>query len=242
MKKTSDGPNVIQFENVRFKYNQNEDDVLKDVNFTLKTGSYHFLTGPSGAGKTSLINLLYLGQRPTSGQLTLFGKNINTTNRDDLHKIRQSIGVVFQDFRLLNHLTTFDNVALPLRITGRPEKEIKSHVGELLEWVGLSKEKDKNPNTLSGGQQQRIAIARAVIAQPKLILADEPTGNLDDEIGFRLMGLFEQLNRMGTTIVIATHNQNIIEQFAHPCLRLRNGTVYQDTDTFKIAQKIRHVF
>lgn len=242
MKNTADGPNVIQFKEVSFRYNQNEDDILKNVNFTLKTGSYHFLTGPSGAGKTSLINLLYLGQRPTSGRLTLFGKDVNAAGREDLHKIRQGIGVVFQDFRLLNHLNTFDNVALPLRITGRPEKEIKDHVTELLEWVGLSKEKDKKPNTLSGGQQQRIAIARAVIARPKLILADEPTGNLDDEIGFRLMGLFEQLNRMGTTIVIATHNQSIIEQFAHPCLRLRNGTVYQDTETFKIAQKIRHVF
>lgn len=236
------GKESVKFENVCFRYKSAEDDILKNVTFTLETGSYHFLTGPSGAGKTSLINLLYLGKRPTSGTVTLFGNNLKTTGRNEICAIRQRIGVVFQDFRLLNHLSTFDNVALPLRIIGRPEQEIKEHVNELLEWVGLKDQKQKCPTTLSGGQQQRIAIARAVIARPKLLLADEPTGNLDDEIGFRLMGLFEQLNRMGTTIVIATHNQSIIEQFAHPCLRLRNGTVYQDTETYKIAQKIRHVF
>jgi len=232
---------LIKFENVGFRYDEDSPDVIKNVNFTLEPGSYHFLTGPSGAGKTSLITLMYLGNIPTEGKITMFGNDIAKTKREDLFALRQRIGVIFQDFRLLPHLSAFDNVALPLRILERPDKEINSHVSELLDWVGLGKHKQSLPKKLSGGQQQRVAIARAVIDRPKLLLADEPTGNLDDEIGFRLMGLFEQLNRMGTTIVIATHNQQIIEQFGHPNLRLMNGTVIQD-DKETRAQKIRHVF
>ncbi len=232
---------MIKFDNIAFRYNGNGQNILHDVSFTLERGSYHFLSGQSGSGKTSLMSLLYLGHMPTSGQITMFGKKISTLGRDDLSKLRQDIGVVFQDFRLLNHMSTFDNVALPLRIANRPEKEVKDHVNELIDWVGLGKHSCDLPPTLSGGQQQRIAIARAVIARPKLLLADEPTGNLDDEIGFRLMGLFEQLNRMGTTIVIATHNQQIIEQFGHPCLSLSNGTLEISSNN-KIEQKIRNVF
>ncbi len=232
---------MIKFENIYFRYDCDGEDILRDVSFTLERGSYHFLTGPSGAGKTSLTTLMYLGNIPTRGKITMFGQDIDKATREDLFSLRQRIGVVFQDFRLLNHLSTFDNVALPLRILGRPEDEINSHVNELLDWVGLGKHKKHLPKKLSGGQQQRVAIARAVIGRPKLLLADEPTGNLDDEIGFRLMGLFEQLNRMGTTIVIATHNQQIIEQFGHPCLTLDNGLVHQE-DKRKQQKKIRHVF
>ena len=172
----------------------------------------------------------------------MFGKITSSQKREELFKLRQRIGVVFQDFRLLNHLSTFDNVALPLRIMNKPEKQIAEHVNELLDWVGLGEHKDKLPPTLSGGQQQRVAVARAVIGQPDILLADEPTGNLDDEIGFRLMGLFEQLNRMGTTIVIATHNPQIIEQFGHPCLTLQNGNVHTPEPTQSFKPKIRHVF
>ena len=232
---------MIKFENIYFRYDEDGEDILRDVNFTLEPGSYHFLTGPSGAGKTSLATLMYMGNIPTLGNITMFGKDVKNAKRNDLFSLRQRIGVVFQDFRLLSHLSTFDNVALPLRIVGRPEDEIKSHVDELLDWVGLGKHKKHLPKKLSGGQQQRVAIARAVIGRPKLLLADEPTGNLDDEIGFRLMGLFEQLNRMGTTIVIATHNQQIIEQFGHPCLTLDNGSISQE-DKRKQQKKIRHVF
>lgn len=215
-------------------------NVLHDVNFTLESGSYHFLSGPSGAGKSSLMSLLYLGRKPTGGNLTMFSQDIGDLKREEFFELRQRIGVVFQDFRLLNHLTAFDNVALPLRILDRPESEIKSHVSELLDWVGLGKDKYNLPPTLSGGQQQRIAVARAVIARPRLLLADEPTGNLDDEIGYRLMGLFEQLNRMGTTIVIATHNRQMIEKFGHPCLILHDGTV--SVDLSPAGKKIRNVF
>ena len=232
---------LIKFENVGFKYNGG-DDILRDVNFTLEPGSYHFLTGQSGAGKTSLLGLIYLGHMPTSGTVTMFNRDISKIDRSELHQLRQRIGVVFQDFRLMSHLSTFDNVALSLRIMGRPEDEIQSHVTELLEWVGLGADRDKLPDTLSGGQQQRIAIARAVIGRPKILLADEPTGNLDDEIGFRLMGLFEQLNRMGTTVVIATHNHQIIEQFGHPCMTLTKGSLTIEQRKPFQMKKIRHVF
>lgn len=229
---------MIKFENIAYRYNSESQDILKNVTFTLERGSYHYLTGPSGSGKTSLINLLNLGNFPQKGKITIFGKNLDFKNRQELSKMRREIGVVFQDFRLISHLSAFDNVALPLRIQGRPKKEIQRNVKELLEWVGLGGCEDKPPLELSGGQQQRIAIARAVIGQPKLLLADEPTGNLDDEIGFRLMNLFEQLNQMGTTIVIATHNPSIIQKFKHPYLQLKNGTVLQNHTT----EKIRDIF
>jgi cell division transport system ATP-binding protein len=213
---------MIKFEHVGLRYGVGP-EVLSDITFTLDAGSFHFLCGPSGAGKTSLMNLLYLGKKPTRGIVSMFGQNISALPREQLVPLRQRIGVVFQDFRLLNHLSTFDNVALPLRISHRPESEIKSNVAELLEWVGLGDCMHRLPPTLSGGQQQRIAVARAVITRPRLLLADEPTGNLDDEIGMKLMHLFEQLNRMGTTIVVATHNLQILERFNHPRLIINAG-------------------
>ncbi|MGQ0526744.1 MAG: cell division ATP-binding protein FtsE [Alphaproteobacteria bacterium] len=216
---------MIKFEHVGLRYGIGP-EVLSDINFALEPGSFHFLTGLSGAGKTSLMTLMYLGRKPTRGLISMFGHNINPLDRHSLTTIRQRIGVVFQDFRLLPHLSVFDNVALPLRIIGRPEKEIRSNVNELLEWVGLGDYKKALPPTLSGGQQQRVAIARAVIARPRLLLADEPTGNLDDEIGYRLINLFDQLNRMGTTIVIATHNQLLMERFGHPRLVLTQGHLH----------------
>lgn len=216
---------MIKFQHVGLRYGIGP-EVLSDVDFTLEPGSFHFLTGPSGAGKTSLMSLLYLGRRPTRGLVTMFGHDIGQLDRSQLKNIRQRIGVVFQDFRLLNHISAFDNIALPLRIAGQPEKEIKANVNELMEWVGLGDHRHMLPPTMSGGQQQRVAIARAVITRPRLLLADEPTGNLDDEIGLRLMNLFDQLNRMGTTVVIASHNMPLIEKFSqHRRLLLEDGRI-----------------
>lgn len=205
---------MIKFEHVGLRYGVGP-EILTDVNFTLNPGTFHFLSGPSGAGKTSLLSLLYLGRRQTRGLIKMFNEDIGQLDRHELKLLRQRIGVVFQDFRLLNHMSAFDNIALPLRISGQNETEIKENVEELMEWVGLGDHQHMLPNTLSGGQQQRIAVARAVITRPKLLLADEPTGNLDDEIGLRLMNLFDQLNRMGTTVVIASHNTALMDKFKH---------------------------
>lgn len=213
---------MIEFKHVGLRYDVGP-EVLSDINFTLEAGSFHFLSGPSGAGKSSLMSMMFLGRKSTRGQISMFGQDTGNLQRTQLAALRRKIGVVFQEFRLLPHLSTFDNVALPMRILGHTEKEIKNNVEELLEWAGLGDYMKALPPTLSGGQQQRVAIARAVISRPKLLLADEPTGNLDDEIGFRLMNLFEQLNRMGTTIVIATHNRQIMEHFGHPRMILEGG-------------------
>lgn len=213
---------MIKFEHVGLRYGIGP-EVLSDITFTLEQGSFHFLCGPSGAGKSSLMTLLYLGRKCSRGQIHMMGKDTGKLKRDELAELRQKIGVVFQDFRLLPHLSAFDNAALPLRISGISEKKIKSHVEELLDWVGLGDCMKRLPATLSGGQQQRIAIARAVIANPRLLLADEPTGNLDDEIGMKLMGLFEQLNKMGTTILIATHSTQILDRLPHRRLILNQG-------------------
>lgn len=215
---------MIDFAHVGLRYNTGP-EVLSDITFTLEQGAFHFLSGPSGAGKTSLMKLLYLGHLPTRGVVGMFGQNVATATRAQRMMIRQRIGVVFQDFRLLPHLSAFDNVALPLRVMGRKPHEIDTAVREILEWVGLADYMKALPAHLSGGQQQRIAIARAVIGKPRLLLADEPTGNLDDAIGYRIMSLFEQLNRMGTTIVIATHNQQMMDHFNHPRLVLDKGAL-----------------
>lgn len=232
---------MIRFEHAGLRYGIGP-EVLSDINFTLAPGSFHFLTGPSGAGKTSLMSLMYLGRLPTRGLVTMFGQNVNKASREEKVLLRQRIGVVFQDFRLLNHMSTFDNVALPLRIAGKPEKEIQNNVRELLEWVGLGDHMNVLPNTMSGGQQQRIAIARAVITRPRLLLADEPTGNLDDTIGERLLGLFEQLNRMGTTLVIATHNQTLMDKFPHPRLILSKGHLTVEESKFNLRKKLEGIF
>ena len=228
---------MIKFENIGLRYGVGP-EVLTDIHFTLDRGSFHFLSGPSGAGKTSLLRLLYLGIQPTRGQMTMFGQNVSDLDRNEMALIRQKIGVVFQDFRLLSHLSAFDNVALPLRIQGHSEKNIKKNVEDLLVWVGLGDHMKRLPHTLSGGQQQRIAIARAVISKPRLLLADEPTGNLDDQIGYKLMVLFEQLNKTGTTIVIATHNEHMMDNFPHPRLVLESGELTIITPKVRNIEKL----
>jgi cell division transport system ATP-binding protein len=213
---------MVRFENVGMRYG-NGPEVLRDITLTLEAGSFSFLMGPSGAGKSSLLKLIYIAERPSRGLISLFGHDLATTRRGKLPALRRRIGVVYQDFRLIPHLSAFDNVALPLRIAGMREDTVREQVTELLDWVGLKDELDAKPVSLSGGQQQRIAIARAVIGRPSLLVADEPTGNVDDKIALRLMHLFEELNRLGTTVVIATHNEALAKRFGHPCLRLEAG-------------------
>jgi cell division transport system ATP-binding protein len=200
-------------------------EVLRDITLSLDAGSFHFLTGASGAGKTSLLRLMYLAERPTRGVISLFGRDVARTPRHEMPALRRKIGVVFQNFRLIDHLSAFDNVALPLRVADVPELQVQEHVTELLTWVGLADQLHARPATLSGGQQQRVAIARAVIGRPRLLLADEPTGNVDEDLALRLMRLFEELNRLGTTLVIATHSERLVERFVHPRLHLAAGTL-----------------
>ncbi len=222
MRHTSVMANVVEFENVGLRYGSGP-EVLQDIAFSLAPGSFHFLTGPSGAGKSSLLRLMYLAQRPTRGRTLLFGRDVATLPRYEMPALRRRIGVVFQEFRLLDHLSAVDNVALPLRVAGVREAEIQKHVPELLSWVGLADMLRATPPTLSGGQKQRVAIARAVIGRPDLLLADEPTGNVDDEMAMRLMYLFEELNKLGTTVVIATHNAGLVTRFPYPRLQLVDG-------------------
>jgi cell division transport system ATP-binding protein len=213
---------VVEFLNVGMRYGVGP-EVLHDISFRLPPGSFHFLTGASGAGKSSLIKLMYVAHRPTRGLVNLFGRDLATLPRRELPALRRRVGVVFQEFRLLDHLSAFDNVALPLRVAGAKEAKLKANVEELLSWVGLAERMTARPATLSGGEKQRVAIARAVIAKPDLMLADEPTGNLDDRAGLRLLRLIEELNRQGTTVVIATHNESLVARFDHPRLHLEGG-------------------
>ena len=213
---------MIRFENVGMRYSMGP-EVLRDVSFHLAPASFHFLTGPSGAGKTSLLKLMFLATRPSRGLITMFGQDIATLPRAELPPLRRRIGVVFQEFRLLDHLTTYENVALPLKIQGKRENSYRADVEELLAWVGLGDRMNARPPTLSGGEKQRAAIARAVVAQPEVLLADEPTGNVDPEMGQRLLRLFVELNRLGTSVLIATHDRALVESAGAPELVLRDG-------------------
>ncbi|GGO95144.1 cell division ATP-binding protein FtsE [Stakelama pacifica] len=203
--------NIVQFENVGLRYGPGP-ETLTDISFTLERGAFHFITGTSGAGKTSLLRLLYLANRPTRGIVRMFDEDVASLPRSRMPLLRRRIGVVFQDFRLLPHLSTYDNVALPLRIAGIAEREVDERLREMLDWVGLSARAGVKPATLSGGEQQRAGIARAVIAQPDLLIADEPTGNVDPDMAKRLMHLFESLNRLGKTVVVATHDHHLMNR------------------------------
>jgi len=213
---------MITFENVGMRYGMGN-EILTDISFSLKRGSFQFLVGPSGAGKTTLLKLLYLAHRPSRGLVNFFGKDLTILEREALPRIRRRIGVVFQDFRLFDHLTAFENVALPLRLQGAKKIQVADHVEELLSWVGLEDRLHARPATLSGGEKQRVAIARAIINKPDLLVADEPTGNVDAEMSRRLMHLFVALNKEGTTTVVATHDESLVKAVGAPVLRLDKG-------------------
>lgn len=213
---------MLRLDNVGLRYGDGP-EILRDVSFALRTGDFYFLTGPSGAGKSSLLKLLFLSLRPTRGTLRIFGDDIGGLSHNKLPPIRRRIGVVFQEFRLLDHLSTYDNVALPLRVAGKSESSYRRDVMDLLDWVGLAEKSSDLPPVLSGGEKQRAAIARAVIAKPQLLLADEPTGNVDPTLAKRLLHLFLELNRLGTTMLIATHDKSLVRQAERPVLHLEQG-------------------
>jgi cell division transport system ATP-binding protein len=217
-----DPPPVLRFEGVGMRYGR-APEVLRDLTFDLAPGSFHFLTGPSGAGKSSLLKLIYMAQRPSRGLITLFGQDLARLPRKAMPHLRRRIGVVFQEFRLLDHLSAFDNVALPLRIARRKPASYRGDVAELMNWVGLGQRLHAMPATLSGGEKQRLAIARAVVSRPDILLADEPTGNVDHELSLRILRLFVELNRLGTTVLIASHDQDLVARSGMPVLTLQDG-------------------
>ena len=218
---------MIRFENVGLRYGVGP-VVLRDLSFNIAPKSFQFLTGPSGAGKTSLIRLFFVALKPTRGLISIFGREVSSLKKSDMSSLRRRIGVVFQDFRLLDHLTTFENVALPFRVLGREEASYRADVVDLLRWVGLGDRMHAFPPILSGGEKQRAAIARALITRPEVLLADEPTGNVDPPLAARLMRLFVELNKLGTSVVIATHDINLMNQFNARRLVLEDGrlTIY----------------
>jgi cell division transport system ATP-binding protein len=216
-----DGP-IVRFDGVGLRYGR-APEVLKDLTFELEPGSFHFLTGASGAGKSSLLRLIDLALRPSRGLIGLFGHDVARLKRDELPFMRRRIGVVFQDKRLLDHLSAFDNVSLPLRLAGRRIKDYRADVTELLTWVGLNERIDARPAALSGGEQQRLAIARAVVGRPELLLADEPTGDVDQAMALRILRLFVELNRLGTTVLIASHDEQLVARSGRPVLHLEDG-------------------
>lgn len=220
---------VARFNRVALRYDQGP-EILRDLSLDLPTGSFHFLVGRSGVGKTSLLRLLYVALRPSRGRLELFGTDVSEAPRAALPALRRRVGVVFQDFRLLPHLTLYDNIALPLRLAGRDEEEINRDTTQMLGRMGLNVLARARPPSLSGGQQQLVAIARAVIARPRLLIADEPTASVDDLLALRLIRLFQELNKLGTTVVIATHNEHLARRFQHPRLRLHDGRLTLEAD------------
>ena len=213
---------ILRFAGVSMRYGRGP-DVLSDVSLSLPRGSFHFITGPSGAGKSSLLKLIYLAARPSSGAIRLFGEDVAAMPARDLPRARRRIGVVFQDLLLLDHLTAFDNAAVPLRIAGHKASEYRGDVAELLAWVGLGSRMGALPPTLAGGEKQRLAIARAVVNRPEILLADEPTGNVDHDMALRIYRLFVELNRLGTTVIIATHDQDLVARSGRPVLHLEKG-------------------
>jgi cell division transport system ATP-binding protein len=213
---------VVRFDGVSMRYGRGP-EILSDLSFTLPRGSFHFVTGPSGAGKSSLLKLIYLAARPSTGLIRLFGEDVAQLAENARPRVRRRIGVVFQDLLLLDHLSAFDNAALPLRIAGHKAAEYRNDVAELLAWVGLKNHMDAFPPTLAGGEKQRLAIARAVVNRPEILLADEPTGNVDHEMALRIFRLFVELNRLGTTILIATHDQDLVARSNRPVLHLDKG-------------------
>ncbi len=204
---------MLHFENVGLRYGMGA-EVVRDLTFSVEAQSFQFLSGPSGAGKTTLLRLMLLSLKPTRGIIRIFGRDAASLDKDAITSLRRRIGVVFQDFRLLDHLTTYENVALPLRVQGRSEASYRAEVVELLKWVGLGERMNALPPVLSGGEKQRAAIARALIVRPELLLADEPTGNVDPGLARRLLRLFIELHKSGTAVVIATHDIGLMDQFA----------------------------
>ncbi len=220
----STNKNLVNFENVGLRYDLHK-EILQNINFSLKEGDFYYLVGKSGAGKTSFINLINLSIGPTRGDRTILGKDIYEATKKDISNLRRKISTVYQDYRLVKHINVFENIALALKIANVEKGEIETKVFQLLKWIGLERYAKYYPDMLSGGQQQCVALSRAIIGRPKIILADEPTGSIDDEMSDRIMLMLEELNKQGTSMVVATHNKDLINRFKHKIVRLENAKI-----------------
>ena len=225
---SKDADLTLKLERIGLRYGRGPEG-LSGVDLSLKPGSFTFLTGESGAGKSTLLKLCYLALKPSRGLIHLFGQDLSSLKPAQLQLLRRRIGVVLQEFRLIDHLSVWENVALPLRVSGMNRADYRADVDELLNWVGLGHRMHALPPTLSGGEKQRCAIARAVINKPDLLIADEPTGNVDPEMGARLLRLFSEMNRMGTTVLIATHDLALIDEISARTVHLSNGIIEDES-------------
>ncbi len=214
---------MIKFYHVYKAYDNRNQFALKDVTVSIQKGEFVFLTGPSGAGKTTFLRLIFRELTPTDGKVVVSGMDTSLIGKKALADFRKKIGVVFQDFKLLDNRTVFENITFVLKVLGYPERFRETKAHNVLKWVGLQHKFNEYPPSLSGGEQQRIAIARALLNDPLILLADEPTGNLDYDLSIEIMKLFERINNRGTTVVVATHDKSIIEMFKKRVIRLENG-------------------
>ena len=220
---------LIELNKVSFRF-QREEDIFSDLTWSLPAGRLCFITGPSGIGKTSLLKLIRRELIPSRGHIHLVGEDVTQSPQSKINEARRKIGWVSQAYDLIDELNIFENIALPLRVSGQSRDQYETDVVDLMNWVGLGKKMEAFPRSLSAGEQQRASIARAVITQPALLLADEPTGNVDPEMGQRLMRLFMELNRLGTSVIIATHDQNLLSQYKADIFRIKHGKLVEVSD------------
>tara|TARA_B100000902_G_scaffold340807_1_gene343825 strand:+ start:258 stop:911 length:654 start_codon:yes stop_codon:yes gene_type:complete len=214
---------MVEFKNISYSYSK--ESGIYDIDLNIKDGEFCFLVGPTGSGKTSLLKMIYFDILPSVGEINVLGHNSLKIKRNKVHKLRKKIGVIFQDYKLLQQRTVYENIALPLHINGIVRKKIKDNVEEALELADLSDYQNKYPNELSGGEQQRVCIARAIVKNPKLILADEPTGNLDPAAAHKILKILEQINKEGTTVLMATHNYKLISDRDYRIIELKAGNL-----------------
>lgn len=221
---------MIHLRNVRKKYFEQEQPALRGVTFRMKPGEFAFLVGPSGSGKSTLLRILHGEEAASSGIILVNNYDVAHLDRRQLPYYRRTVGMVYQDFRLISDRTVEENLAFAMRVIGAPDKEIRERVAEVLEQLELTGHRHKYPTELSGGEQQRVAVARAILNHPALVLADEPTGNLDPKLSYEVMKLFERINEDGTTVLVVTHEQSLVDQFHKRVIRLEEGKIIADKE------------
>ena len=228
---------MVQMNDVKMVYGNTEAAALNGISFTINEGEFVFLVGPSGSGKTTIIKLITGELSPTSGQITVNGFDMQGIKRRKLPKLRRTLGVIFQDFRLIDKMTVYENVAFAMRVVGASNKEIRRRVPQVLELVGLADREKRFPAELSGGEQQRVAIARALVNNPRMIIADEPTGNIDPALSYEIVDLLSAINERGTTVLMVTHEHSLVKHFHKRIIQIHSGEIVADTAAISKEQQ-----